>query len=222
MSNRGTLAITARGDGNRWYGRISVPADIAAEARIREGSRVSARRQENQIIIEADDNGRLSFPKPRGKSVKRHAFEAATSTLGLKMVRMPQCGIHIDAIEGQIRVHVPDVWLCDEHKPRRRQRKPRERKPSQPMAQKKSYEGEKMWGTAGAIVTEARRSGKQVAPKTLQQVVDMIREKGVEVKVAGPRLFFLYGKSVTSSDLLDEVNKLYNCSDQNRIALIME
>jgi len=222
MIFRGTLAITARGDGNRWYGRISVPAEVAAAANIKEGTRVTARRTDLMIVIEADEFGRLKFPKARGKGTRRHAFEAATSTLGLKTTRMPQSGIHVEARDGQIRIHVPELWLSENHKPKPKPKKPKSKKPEKTKDSPVQQAGQKLWGTAAAIVTEARRSGKQVQPKSLAEIVEMIRQKGVDINVAGPRLFKLRGATVTSSDLLDEVNRLYGCSEQDRIALIMD
>ncbi len=58
------------------------------EAGFQEGMRISAKGVNGRIVIQIDDKGPINFPRKNGKGNPRYAFEAATTTLGLKeMVR---------------------------------------------------------------------------------------------------------------------------------------
>lgn len=220
MPAQGTLAITARGDGNRWYGRISIAVAVARKASLKEGVRVSARCVDGAIVIQADEQGRIKFPAPKGKAEPKHAFEAATTTLGLRAVKLCQAVTQAEVVDGQIRLRVPEECLSDaEPKPKKARkeaaRPARQEPPPLPPGTPKPY------GTAAAIITEAGRSGKTVRPMALHEIVEKIAEFGQDVRVMGPRFFKLNGKSVTTSDLLDEVNRLCGSTEHDRIALIM-
>lgn len=219
MPAHGTLAITARGDGTRWYGRISISVSIARKACLKEGVRVSARCVDGEIVIKADDYGRIRFPAAKGKSDPKHAFEAATSTLGLRHVKHCQASTQTHADIGEVRLKVPEDCLSGEPPKRIGRRKDEARKPV-PLVHDPATP--KLYGAAGAIVTEAGRAGKVVKPMTLHEIVARISEMGQDVKVLGPRFFKLNGKSVTMPDLLDEVNRLCGSTEHDRIALVVD
>lgn len=224
-SKQGTIAITARGDGNRWYGRISIPLEAASEAHLKEGDRVSTRCQDCYIIIFPDEHGRIKLPPARGKSDRRHAFEAATATLGLRENRLPQMLAETTVIDGNVYVRIPDEFLAGEDQKKRRPRKKlvKSTPPSAaPKVIRQVQPSSRIWGAAAAIVTEATRANKQVRPMNLGQIVSLLKEKGSDLVIAGPRFFKLNGKSVTASDLQDEVNKVCGCTEQDRIVLVMD
>jgi len=221
MPAKGTLAITARGGGSRWYGRISISVAVAREAKLREGTKVSAKCVDGVIIIQADEQGRIRFPPARGKSDPKHAFEAATTTLGLREARLCQCIAETEVSDGQVRLKVPEECLSNEPPRPRKPRKEAVRQRPSPAAPE-GEKGEKLYGTAAAIVTEAARSGKVVRPMTLLQIMERLMDLGAEVRATGPRLFVLNGRSATTADLLDEVNRLSGSTEHDRIALIME
>lgn len=223
-TSHGTIAITARGDGSRWYGRISISLEIAQQISISEGDRVSARFTDEGIVIYPDEHGRIKIPEAKGKNEKKHAFEAATTTLGLKEIRLSQQAVGTEIIEGTILVKVPTEYLAGDNP---KKRKPRKKtiKPMPPQ-QKREYHPifiqNKIHGSAAAIVTEANRSGKKVRPMSLTEIIELLMEKGQDIKIMGPRFFKLNGKSVTPSDLADTANKISGCTDQDRIILVMD
>jgi len=219
MPAHGTLAITARGDGTRWYGRISISVAIARKACLKEGTRVSARCVDGEIVIKADDYGRIKFPAAKGKADPKHAFEAATSTLGLRHVKLCQAATQTQADIGEVRLKVPEDCLSADPPKKPGRRKDETRKPAPVVLDPAAP---KLYGAAGAIVTEAGRSGKVVRPMTLADIVERISEMGQDIKVLGPRFFKLNGKSVTMPDLLDEVNRLCGSTEHDRIALIVD
>lgn len=223
-TSHGTIAITARGDGSRWYGRISISLEIAQQISINEGDRVSARFTEEGIIIYPDEHGRIKIPEAKGKNEKKHAFEAATTTLGLKEIRLSQQAVVTEIIEGTILVKVPVEFLAGDNPKKRKPRK-KTNKPVPPQIKREYtpiFKQHKIHGSAAAIVTEASRSGKKVRPMSLKEIIDLLIEKGQDVKVLGPRFFKLNGKSVTQSDLADTANKISGCTDQDRIILVMD
>lgn len=223
MPSHGTLAITARGDGSRWYGRVSIPVATARAARLREGVRISARCEEGVIIIHADERGRIRFPAAKGKADPRHAFEAATGTLGLKDVRLIQSIASLDVVDGEIRIRVPEDCLAGEDCDRQ-QKKPRKegRGPARTREMPDPPPGPRAYGTAATVITEARRAGKSVQPMTLSDVVARLAEMGQEIVPQGPRFFRLNGQNVTVPDLLDAVNKLNGSTEHDRIVLIVD
>lgn len=217
----GTLAITARGDGSRWYGRISITVAAAREAGLKEGTRISAKCIGGEIVIQPDEAGRIRFPAARGKAEPKHAFEAATSTLGLREVKLCQSPTHTEVSEGQIKMRVPEECrAAEETKERKPRKEPARQQPEQTPAQLAGLP--KHYGSAAAIITEAGRSGKLVRPMSLPEIIAKLIELGQNVQVQGPRFFKLNGKSVTSSDLLDEINRLSGSTEHDRIALIMD
>lgn len=225
-TNTGTIAITARGDGSRWYGRISISMETAKLVNLKEGDRVSTKCVNNSIVIYPDENGRIKLPAARGKGVKRHAFEAATTTLGLKEIRLPQTDTETFIVDNQIYVAVPAEFMSDEETQKKRPRKKTTKNNSTIVAPKPipailRHEN-RIWGAAAAIVTEAGRSNRQVRPMRLHEIVSLLIEKEVDIVVAGPRFFKLNGKSVTVPDLLDEVNRVCGSTEQDRIALVMD
>lgn len=221
MPAKGTLAITARGDGSRWYGRISISVAVAREANLKEGVKISAKCVDGVLVIQADEQGRIRFPPARGKSDPKHAFEAATTTLGLREARLRQNAAETEVVDGQVRLKVPEECISNEppkpRKPRRESARPRP-----PAPPPESERGERLYGAAAAIVTEAGRSGKVVRPLTLPQIVERLREFGSEVRATGPRFFLLDGKGATIADLLDEVNRLSGSTEHDRIILVMD
>lgn len=222
MPGHGTLAITARGCGSRWYGRVSIPADVAKAARLSAGTRVSARCEGGIIIIQADDQGRIRFPEARGKQFPRHAFEAATRTLGLKEIRLTQASAVTEISEGEVRLKVPDECLAGEdQKPARpRRTKPRRERIMPDPAD--MGEAARRYGSAAAITLEAARSGRRVRAMTLPEVVSLLGDLGVTVDVQGPRYFRLDGESANASDLVERANRLSGSTDHDRIVLIMD
>lgn len=221
MPVKGTLAITARGDGSRWYGRISISVAVAREAKLKEGVKISAKCVDGVIIIQADEQGRIRFPPARGKSDPKHAFEAATTTLGLREARLCQSIAETEVVDGQVRLKVPEECLSNEP-PKPRKARKETAKPRLVPAPPKGEGGGKLYGAAAAIVTEAARSGKVVRPMTLDQIIHRLGELGADVRVSGPRLFLLNDRTATIADLLDEVNRLNGSTEHDRIILIVD
>lgn len=187
-TSNGTIAITARGDGSRWYGRISITVELAQKISLNEGDRVSTRYTEEGIVIYPDENGRIRIPSAKGKNEKKHAFEAATTTLGLKEIRLPQQPVVLEVIENTILVRVPPEYLSGDS--------PRKRRPRKKSVQKNNttkYRREVMhtithkrvFGSVMAIVTEAGRSGKKIRPMNLKQIIELLLEHGQDVQVLG-------------------------------------
>lgn len=223
-TSHGTIAITARGDGSRWYGRISISIEMAQEVSIKEGDRVSARFTDEGIVIYADENGRIKIPAAKGKNDKKHAFEAATTTLGLKEVKLSQQAVATEIMGDTILIRVPSDYLAGDNP---KKRKPRKKvvKASAPQQRREVYSAypqTRIYGAAAAIVTEANRSGKKVRPMNLFEIIDLLKELGQNVEIIGPRFFKFNGQSVTMSDLADKANKLSGCTDQDRIILVMD
>lgn len=222
-TSHGTIAITARGDGSRWYGRISISIELAQEVSIKEGDRVSARFTDEGIVIYADENGRIKIPAAKGKNDKKHAFEAATTTLGLKEVKLSQQAVATEIMGDTILIRVPSDYLAGDNPKKRKPRKKvvKAAAPQQRREVYSAYPQTRIYGAAAAIVTEANRSGKKVRPMNLFEIIDLLKELGQNVEIIGPRFFKLNGQSVTMSDLADKANKLSGCTDQDRIILVM-
>ncbi|MCZ7861657.1 hypothetical protein O9X98_09605 [Agrobacterium salinitolerans] len=206
MPEQGSIAITARGDKSRWYGRVSIPQSLANEANLTAGMRVSAKCASGYIIIYPDENGRIKFPGMTGKTNPRHAFEAATTTLGLREVLIPQSPTHTFIREGRIHIRVPDECIATETKTRKRAKRDDARTPP-PSPKPTLTPVHGIYGATAAVVIEANRAGKKVRPMDDRQIVQLLRELGNEVQQLGPRLYRFQNKTSTISDLLEAANK---------------
>jgi hypothetical protein len=220
MAEQGSLAITARGDGNRWYGRVSIPESVAKKANIREGMRVNARCVDGLIVIAPEEQGRIKFPSAKGKGSPRHAFEAATSTLGLKEVKMDQQTATIWVEEGSVKIRVPEDCLAPGTKSLKKIRKDPPRSPANPPRSIAATFG--VHGTAKALMIEASRAGKEVRAMSLPDIITLLRDAGRTVEVQGPRFYRLDGVSSNIADLLEAARKIAGDTEQNRIALILD
>lgn len=222
MPEQGTLAITARGDGSRWYGRISIPESSARQAGLIAGARVTARCSDGMIVIQADDQGRIRFPQARGKSSPRHAFEAATATLGLREVPLSQTASPTEVEEGAVRIKVPEEFLASDVKHRK---KPKKETPKADTAKEQTAPVPIRIGGNGAaatLVTEAGRAGKVVKPLSLKHAIEMIVEAGNTVEMLGPRMFKLNGVSASLSDLAEMATKVSGSTDHNRVVIVLD
>jgi len=221
MPEQGSIAITARGDKSRWYGRVSIPQSLASEASLAAGMRVSARCANGYIIIYPDENGRIRFPGMTGKSNPRHAFEAATTTLGLREVLVPQSPAHTFIRDGRIHIKVPDECVATEAKSRKRARRDDGKSP--PPAPKPTLTPvHGMYGATAAVVIEANRAGKKVRPMDDRQIVRLLLELGNDVRQLGPRLYLFQNRTSTISDLLEAANKQTADSGEGIIILEMK
>jgi hypothetical protein len=220
MPEQGTLAITARGDGSRWYGRISIPESVARKAGLVAGTRVTARCCEGVIVIHADEQGRIRFPAARGKSHARHAFEAATSTLGLRDTPLSQTLVPTEVEEGSVMIRVPEGYLAEEVKLRRR---PRKEPPRPEITETEDVPVVRTVGSgaAAALVTEATRVGKVVRPLSLPEAIRLVEEAGNKVEILGPRIFRLNGTTASLSDLAEVVSRVSGSTDQNKIVIVL-
>lgn len=221
MPNQGSIAITSRNGGDRWYGRVSIPEAVAREAGLREGIRVSARNDDGAIVIFQDDCGRIKFPGAKGRSFPRHSFEAATSTLGLQEIHLAQQITKVEVVNGEIIVNVPEEFMAKDLKGRRRVRKdiPRPvRKASGevPVAQPRDF------GTASTLITEANRAGKAVRPMNLGEMIEELKKHGKTLVRMGPRLFRLDEQTISLADLQDACAKALGASDHDRVVLVLD
>jgi hypothetical protein len=66
------------------------------------------------IIIQPDEQGRIRFPPSRGKTSPRHAFEAATATLGLRELPLSQTPSATEIEDGVVRIKVPPELLASD------------------------------------------------------------------------------------------------------------
>jgi hypothetical protein len=221
MPEQGSIAITARGDKSRWYGRVSIPQSLASEANLSAGMRVSAKCASGYIIIFPDENGRIKFPGMTGKSNPRHAFEAATTTLGLREVLVPQQSTPAFIRDGRVHIRVPEESVATETKTRSRTKKEDSKTPP-PSPKPTLTPVHGIYGATAAVVIEANRAGKKVRPMEPHQIVALLRELGNEVKPIGPRLFHFQGRTSTISDLLDAANKQTAASGEGTIILEMK
>lgn len=216
------MAITARGDGNRWYGRISIPESAARAAGLLPGLRVTARCADGLVIVHVDEHGRIRFPPARGKTSPRHAFEAATATLGLRDTPLPQTPSPTEVVEGAVRIRVPEEFLASDVKARR---KPRKEAVKQQASGEQSADLPVRYGVNGAaaaIMTEASRVGKVVRPLSLESAMQIILDAGHNVDRLGPRMFKLDGVSATLADIAEKASKLAGSTDRNQIVIVLE
>jgi len=222
MPEQGTLAITARGDGSRWYGRISIPESCARQAGLVAGARVTARCADGVIVIQADDQGRIRFPPARGKSSPRHAFEAATATLGLREVPLSQTPSATEVEEGAVRIKVPEEFLANDQKLRKKPRK--ETPKADPSKETASVAPVRIGGNGAAatLITEAGRAGKVVRPLSLSKAIALVKEAGHTVEMLGPRMFKLNGASASLSDLSEMAAKVSGSTEQNRVVIVLD
>jgi hypothetical protein len=206
MPEQGSIAITARGDKSRWYGRVSIPQSLATEANLSAGMRVSAKCASGYIVIYPDDNGRIKFPPMSGKTNPRYAFEAATTTLGLREVLQPQEPTHTFIRDGRIHIRVPDDCIATETKTRKRAKRDDTRTPP-PSPKPTLTPVHGIYGATAAVVIEANRAGKKVRPMDDRQIVALLRDLGNDVKQVGPRLYLFQSRTSTLADLLEAANK---------------
>lgn len=216
------MAITARGDGSRWYGRISIPESSALAAGLLPGLRVTAMCCDGSIIIRADEHGRIRFPPARGKSSPRHAFEAATATLGLRDVPLSQTPSHTDVLRGEVRLRIAEEFLAKDVKIKKRTRKEAEKPHVQGLPAVDTPTARPPIGAAAAIVTEASRVGKVVRPLSMEDAMQVIINAGHAVERLGPRLFRLDGASATLADIAERAAKLAGSTDRNQIVVVLE
>lgn len=221
MPNQGSLAITSRNGGDRWYGRVSIPETVAREAGFREGSRVSARNEDGSIVIFQDDCGRIKFPGAKGRSFPRHSFEAATSTLGLSDTHLAQQTTKVEVIKGEIVVFVPEGYMAKDLKGRRKIRRDIP-KPIKKTSDEIRVPRTTDFGTASTLLTDANRQGKAVRPMTLSQMIDELGKHGTTVEKMGPRLFKMNGDTASLADVQDACSKALGASDHDRIVLVLD
>lgn len=221
MQGQGSIAITARGDSSRWYGRISVPHSLAAEVGLTAGMRIGTRCHDGHILIFPDDGGRIRFPGTTGKNNPRHAFEAATSTLGLKEIAFPQSGVHMFVKQGIVHVKIPDQCVSTESKARKKVKKEEAKTPSV-SSKPPAIPLRGVYGASAAVLIEANRAGKKVRPMNQQQIVDLLKELGHDVKQLGPRLYNFQNRSSSISDLLEAANRLTSGDGKGTIILEMQ
>lgn len=223
LADHGSLAITGRGDGNRWYGRVSIPESVAKEAGLQEGMRISAKSCDGKIVIQLDEKGPIKFPAKTGKGNPRHAFEAATATLGLKEVVLHQTNTRIVIEDGKVFMIVPEDCLASVQKVRKKSKKEIKNKPNSSPPRTVFVPVPGTYGAAAAVLTDANRAGKQVRPMTISSIIETLREHGRTVDWLGPNLFRLDGKkNVTRADLQDVANEVTKSGDNNKIILIAD
>lgn len=222
IAEQGSLAITARGDGSRWYGRLSIPESAAQAAGLSAGIRVSARYAEGTIIVQADELGRIRFPPARGKSWPRHSFEAATSTLGLREATLPQTPALTEIEDGMVRITVPEEYRSLNVKARRKPRRMAPRPESTPSAVPDIPLRIGASGAAAALVTEATRAVKTVRPVGPANVMEIVRGAGHVVEQLGPRLFRLDGATKSLSDMFDLAWKISGSTESNKIVIVLD
>lgn len=223
VAEQGSLAITARSDGNRWYGRVSIPENVAKDAGFQEGMRISAKGIDGRIVIQIDDKGPIKFPPKTGKGNPRHAFEAATTTLGLKEMVRPQTPTKILIEDGQIHLIVAADLIATAQKSRKKTRKEPKQRQAPEMVKSIFTPVTGAYGAAAAIITEANRQNKIVKPMTALEIIRFLEENGHKIKPLGPRLFKLDDKkTVTVSDLQDLANKVFKGNESNKIVLIAD
>ncbi len=217
VAEQGSLAITARSDGNRWYGRVSIPENVAKEAGFQEGMRISAKGVNGRIVIQIDDKGPIKFPPKTGKGNPRYAFEAATTTLGLKEMVRPQTPTKIVIEDGQIHLLVSTDLISTVQKARKKTRKEPRQRTSQETQKTVYTPVTGTYGAAAAIITEANRQNKIVKPMNAMEIIQFLRDNGHAVQALGPRLFKLDGKkTVTVSDLQDLANQVFKGNEATR------
>lgn len=221
MNEYGTIAITSRADGNRWYGRISIPESIAKSAGILEGMKISAKCIEGLIEIRLDEQGRIKFPAAKGKNIQRHAFEAATTTLGLREIPLSQCATEIIVENNIIKIKVPNDCLSNDIRSNKKNKKEVLKSDYEILKPHVSLQKNLLGkGSAAAIVTEANRVGKSVQPMNINQILNILKEKKYKVEQIGARLFSIDGKNISLPDLMDMAYKLTESNEQNKIILI--
>jgi hypothetical protein len=222
VADQGSLAITARSDGNRWYGRVSIPDSVAKDAGFQEGVRISARCCDGRIIIQQDDKGPIKFPAKTGKGNPRHAFEAATTTLGLKEMILPQTATKIQIEDGKIILVVAEEYLASVMKPRKKTKKEPKLRSSSAPARSPYFPVTGAYGAAAAVLTDANRAGKQVRPMGILDIINLLKEHGKVIQIFGPRMFKINSKSATISDLLEAANEVTKSNESNKIILIAD
>lgn len=223
LADHGSLAITGRGDGNRWYGRVSIPESVARDAGLQEGMRISAKCCDGRIVIQLDEKGPIKFPAKTGKGNPRHAFEAATATLGLKEMVLHQTNARISIEEGKVYMHVPEECLASVQKVRKKNKKEIKAKPNVAPPRTVYVPAPGTYGAAAAVLADANRVGKDVRPMTISRIVETLREHGRNIQPLGPNLFRLDGKrNVTRADLQDVANEVTKSGDNNKIILIAD
>lgn len=222
VADQGSLAITARSDGNRWYGRVSIPDSVAKEAGFQEGVRISARCCDGRIVIQQDDKGPIKFPAKTGKGNPRHAFEAATTTLGLKEMILPQTATKIQIEDGKIILVVAEEYLASVIKPRKKTKKEPKLRSSSAPARSTYFPVTGAYGAAAAVLTDANRAGKQVRPMGIVEIINLLKEHGKVIEIFGPRMFKINKKSATISDLLEAANEVTKSNESNKIILIAD
>jgi len=225
MGETGKLAVTARGDGSRWYGRISIPETAAKAAGIPVGARVVAKRGKSEIIIQSSDSGRIRFPDVTGKTSRMHAFEVSTSTLGIRETHLSQISARIETAPGIIRMIIPSETLANDTKQKKIKKAVVQEK--QPEVKPKIVDQRIPirilgTGTVSTLLTEANRAGKVVRPVSLQRAIEMLTEYGHTIEVLGARLFKLDGRSVSLSELSEILSIDTGSNEQDKIVIVID
>jgi hypothetical protein len=214
MGASGTLAITARGGGERWYARASLPAEAVRAAGWAPGERLAAIPEEGcWLKFSVSPSGAIRLPRASGKGGRRHVFEAAVATLGLKPIQFPQEDAAAEAVGAAVRLRVPGGLLDLAPRPRSRksrgervaQFEPAQRKPRR-VESREISQAEAEPDPAGALIADARRSGRDVVPASVEDVFAFFAESGRRAERIGERLFRLDGQVVNGAALADAAN----------------
>lgn len=225
MGECGKLAVTARGDGSRWYGRISIPESVAKAAGIAPGAKIAARRGKSELLIQANDSGRIKFPAVTGKSSRMHAFEASTTTLGLREAQTSQITTRLEATPGLIRISIPAEMFAHEIKQKKMKNLPARplQNEARPLSVEYPFPIRTMGlGTVSTLLTEANRAGKVVRPVSLGRAIEMLRENGHEIQQIGARLFRIDGRSASLPELSETLSAETNSNEHDKIVIVLD
>lgn len=233
MAAGGTFSITSRSGGARWYGRISVPAAVARSAGIRAGMCLSASVAGKRLLLSRAEGGAIRFPQASGRGERRHVFEAATKTLKLQNVAHKQSAVPMHAVLGGISIGIPEEMLLKrdgaEQAPHRRSRSTKPgalpRMHVEELAPKAKVEREvddweETLDPVRALIADADRSGRQVSPVRIGDLVEFLRGEGRRVQSVNSRLFRVDGVLMSAAAVAELANEICSARGQPSFVLI--
>ncbi len=221
MGQFATLAVKTRNNKLRWYSRITISKDLANIAKFSPGMRVNVSSNENKITVVADDCGNLMFPPLKGKRNQYFPLEVAADKLGLEHELLHETSMDFQVSKGEIQISVPKLCFTDKprifSKPKRKYVSVHKKRHEEALFLSQFEDG-----VSRTIVFEGLRSGINVRPIGINEVIAYFKNQGNHIVQLNPRHYKLNDAAINVANLSELYASIHGANDWNPIVLVMD
>ena len=221
MSQLVTLAVKTRNNKMRWYSRITISKDLANAADFSSGMRVNVSSNKNNITVAADECGNLMFPPLKGKRNQYFPLEVAVDKLGLAHELLHETSMNFQVSKGKIQISVPKLNFTDKpvicSKPKRKYVSVHKQRHEEFLFLSQFEDG-----VCRTIVFEGLRSGINVRPIGISEVIAYFKNQGNQIVQLNPRHYKLNNAAINVANLSELYASIHEANDWNPIVLVMD